>query len=278
MWKSLVDIDVRKVGAVAGFVTAIAVAIATGQVSLDHMVSASCIPAVKAWCAFIAFAGGILVGAHNSTALWSPRVQDTTTKALAIFAVLLTSMLFMPSDAYAQNRAAPKPVEQTEAAAVSPPCLQPVDPRPACKNGIFAPGGVGTTASGATATPQQVWQNIITAAGADLTYAKALADSAATPNSKLRSTCYGAIIAANQQVSGANIPKDTNGNPMTMPDPALISHAEQGLEIIDGLQPTSPLIVACGPAANAINMSVLNFINTIVTGAALKAATGGILP
>jgi hypothetical protein len=153
-------------------------------------------------------------------------------------------------------------------------CL-PLDPRPECKNGIFAPGA--PAASLGAETPQQVWQNIIKTASADLTYAKALADNAATPNSKLRSACYAALITANAQANGVNL-KNADGSPMTMPDPAVITHAEQALELIDNLQAASPLIVACAPAANAVGQGVLSFVNTVVTGAALKAASGGLLP
>lgn len=187
-------------------------------------------------------------------------------KRLALAAALLLTV----APAYAQsNKTAPKPVIE-----FGGPCNPLGDTRPECQ----AKGSPAPFGSSSSATPQQVWQNIVGAATADLTYAKALADSANTANSKLRSTCYAALIAANQQVSGANIPKDANGNPMAMPDPALITKAEQGLEIIDSLQPSAPLIVACAPAANAVQMGVLSFINTVVTGAALKAASGGILP
>jgi hypothetical protein len=127
-------------------------------------------------------------------------------------------------------------------------------------------------------SPAELWQQIINKdLPADLNYAKALADNAATPNSKLRSQCYAALITANAQANGANL-KNADGSPMTMPDPALISHGEQAMELIDNLQPTAPVVSSCAPAANALKIGALNFISLVTTGAVLKAVTGGIFP
>jgi hypothetical protein len=122
-----------------------------------------------------------------------------------------------------------------------------------------------------------VWQNIQKAAIADLTYAKALADAANTPGSKLRAQCYAAILAA--QASGAAL-KDAQGNALTEPGaPAnLISEAEKGAEIIDALQPTSSVSAGCAPAAQALKMNTLTLVNALVTGAATQALTAGMLP
>ncbi len=201
------------------------------------------------------------VGQAKVTALLkSAKTSAAPVKSLAILAVL--SLAAAPWPAHAQTKEA-----AAHAAAPTVNCL-PLDLRPECQNKTPATG---------SETPAQVWQQIIAAATADLTYAKALADNAATPNSKLRSTCYAALIVANQQANGVNL-KNVDGSPMTMPDPAVITKAEQGLELIDNLQPSSPLVVACAPAANAVRMGVLAFVNTVVTGAALKAASGGLLP
>jgi hypothetical protein len=181
-------------------------------------------------------------------------------------AILGFALAVWPAHAQTKPAAAPKaPLIE-----LNGPCNPLGDTRPQCQaQGSPAPLG--------SETPQQVWQNIIKTATADLTYAKALADNAATPNSKLRSACYAALITANQQANGVNL-KNADGSPMTMPDPAVITHAEQALELIDNLQASSPLIVACAPAANAVGQGVLSFVNTVVTGAALKAASGGLLP
>jgi hypothetical protein len=183
-----------------------------------------------------------------------------------ILVVLGVTLAAWPAHAQTKLAAAPKaPILE-----LNGPCNPLGDTRPQCQaQGSPAPLGAES--------PQQIWQNIIKTATADLTYAKALADNAATPNAKLRSVCYAALITANQQANGVNL-KNADGSPMTVPDPAVITHAEQALELIDNLQPASPLIVACAPAANAVGQGVLSFVNTVVTGAALKAASGGILP
>lgn len=136
----------------------------------------------------------------------------------------------------------------------------------------------GTPGGASAPSPAALWQQIINKdLPADLNYAKALADNAATPNSKLRSQCYAALITANAQANGANL-KNADGSPMTIPDPALITHGEQAMQLIDNLQPTAPVVSSCAPAANALKIGVLNFISLVTTGAVLKALTGGILP
>jgi hypothetical protein len=246
-----------------------------GTVSLTNVVPADWVPYIKGWCTLLAFIGSTVMTAlagysSNATGplinLPVPPVPPAVKAALTIFAALLTSLIFaLPAHAQTKSQAAPiKPLIE-----LNGPCA-PIDSRPQCQQ-------QGSAAPGATESPEQVWKQIVTAATADLTYAEALADNAATPNSKLRSNCYAALITANQQANGVNL-KDGAGNPLTTPDPAIITKAEQGLELIDNLQPSSPLVVACAPAANAVRIGVLAFINTVVTGAALKAATAGILP
>lgn len=66
-----------------------------------------------------------------------------------------------------------------------------------------------------------------------------------------------------------------DGKPMTEPDPRIITDLEKASELIDGLQATSPIMVACVPAANAVGQNALTFVNALVTGTAIKAATGG---
>lgn len=97
MFKWLVDIDVRKVMAVVGFMTAIEMGFISGQVSFDHLMPASWIPYALAYCKVLAFAGGLLTGAHGVAALMSPRmdVPAAVAKAIALFAILLLSSLFV---------------------------------------------------------------------------------------------------------------------------------------------------------------------------------------
>ena len=88
-----------------------------------------------------------------------------------------------------------------------------------------------------------------------------MADAAATPGSKLRSQCYGAIILVNSQTSGANLG--------AMPNPNVITKAEQAAELIDSLQPTSAVISSCAPAANAVGMNVVQLLNILLAAVAI---------
>ena len=136
--------------------------------------------------------------------------------------------------------------------------------------------------------PLALWHQIVAALPADLAYALALAKGVNSANSNLRAACYQALITANAQANGANL-KDASGNPLSEPPPVsgtpptggnAISEFEKVVEAVDNLQPSSPVIVACLPAANAIGVDVMTFVNAIVTGTALKAipVLGTLLP
>lgn len=73
MLKGIVDIDVRKVALVLGIYLAIAGPISTGKVPLDHVFPDPWIPYVIAWAGFTAFIAGVVLTAHNTAALISPR-------------------------------------------------------------------------------------------------------------------------------------------------------------------------------------------------------------
>ena len=121
--------------------------------------------------------------------------------------------------------------------------------------------GCASIAGSVTSNIGDLWQRIIAVTGPDLAYAKAMADAAATPGSKLRSACLGAIILVNAQTSGANLGP--------MPNPNVITQAEQAAELIDSLQPTSTVIAACAPAANAVGMNVVQFLNILLAAVAV---------
>lgn len=116
-----------------------------------------------------------------------------------------------------------------------------------------------------------LWDKIIAADDADLTYAVAMAKAANTPSSAVRLQCLNAILALNQQASGANL-KNADGTKMVKPDAHLISDVESVAEIVDNLSPTGPLFVGCAGAAQLAKTNVLSFVNAAVTGAAGFAA------
>ena len=122
-----------------------------------------------------------------------------------------------------------------------------------------------------SANLQTIWNEIVSATQADLTYAKAMADNVASPGSKLRSTCYAALITANAQANGMTL-KNADGTPMVAPTPAAISKFEQAAELIDNLQATAPVMSACAAAANAVAQSTTQFLTTILSTVAVKAA------
>lgn len=111
----------------------------------------------------------------------------------------------------------------------------------------------------------------------DIQYAKALADAIGSPRSKIRATCYAAWIVVIEQSQGATA--GANGQPLgPMPDPSLFSHFEQAVEVIDNLQPDSPFMVACQPAANLLKQSVLQFVTSAVGGVTSLGALGVGIP
>lgn len=116
-----------------------------------------------------------------------------------------------------------------------------------------------------------LWDKIVAANTADLTYASNLAKSANTSASAVRKQCWDAIIEVNNQANGLNL-KNPDGTPMARPDPHLFTDVETLAEVVDNLSPTGPLFTACAGAAQLAKTNVLTFINAAVTGAAGIAA------
>ena len=116
-----------------------------------------------------------------------------------------------------------------------------------------------------------LWQKILNASNADLTYASALAGSTGTASGKIRKQCWDAILALNVQANGANL-KNPDGSTMTKPDPSLFTDVETLAEVIDNLSPQGPLFTSCAGAAQLAKTNTLMFINAVVTGAAGIAA------
>ena len=125
--------------------------------------------------------------------------------------------------------------------------------------------GFSGHAEAATAlTPQGVAQAIQKASVPDLQYAMKLATAANTVQSKVRLQCYQAILGAVSPQGASDLGAE--------PSPHLVTSVEQLAELIDALQPTSPVFVNCAGAAQLANLSVLGFINAVVTGAVGVAA------
>ncbi len=117
---------------------------------------------------------------------------------------------------------------------------------------------------------QAIWQKIIDASNADLTYASTMAGSANTSASLVRKQCYDAILELNKQVNGTQ--KDASGAVIPKPDPHLFTDVESLAETIDNLSPSGKLFTQCAGMAQLTKTNVLTLINAIVTGAAGLAA------
>lgn len=97
----------------------------------------------------------------------------------------------------------------------------------------------------------------------DLKYAKRLADKA---NNTITGQCWDtwiAIIESRQQAV-----QDEKGQPIDMPDPALITKFEQLVELRNQLQPTSDFMVKCSPVAQMVRRDMIGFIGIVISGGA----------
>ena len=155
-----------------------------------------------------------------------------------------------------------------KASSLSLPC-DPLNLLPGCVSAAGVTSDVSNSGD--------LWAKIVNASIADLTYALALAKAANTVGSNLRAACYSAVLTANQQANGNNV-LGADKTPLAKPNPAVITTLEQGAEVLDELQPTAPVMVACAPAANAAKQDVLTFVGTVLAGVTVKAATAGVLP
>lgn len=265
--------DMRWVMGVIGFMTVVEQAIIGGHTPLSDPgspVSPVLLAKIVWWCSLAIWVNGfILMGHAGTAATWV--TSSPVTKALAFIAILLASMLILPTSAYAQT--ATHAVPRLPTIELGGPCNPNGDTRPNCQaQGSPAPANsVGSDLNA-------LWAKIQSASIADLQYAKALSDAAGTPGGKMRSACWGAWIAVVQAQQGTNA-VDAQGHPLgAKPDPALFTTAEQIAETVDSLQPTSPFMVACQPVANAFKMNVLQLVTMVVSGATTLGTLGIAIP
>lgn len=197
-----------------------------------------------------------------------PGIPPVQMPKAIIFLALGFGALLLAGDADAQQPR-PRPVPTPQ-----PVFCDPLKLIPGCTE--------HETADTDNLSPAVIWKRIAAVSLPDLTYAKALADSAAISNpaggGTGRSACLAAIIDLNKQTSGTNIPKNPDGTPMPFPDPHLISGVEMAAEILDELGPNAPVMAKCAAAAQAARMNALAFVNAIVTGAVSFTALGAGIP
>lgn len=89
---------------------------------------------------------------------------------------------------------------------------------------------------------------------------------------ELTGDCWAAWITMIEARQKANV--DAQGNPIDMPDPALITRFQKLVDIRNALQPTSPFMRACSPVITMVKSDVRKFIGLILTGGFGLAAMG----
>lgn len=173
-------------------------------------------------------------------------------KVVSVLAVLILGSLIFPTSAFAQTK------------------LKPLTGDLGADLGITKPRPTPLITGNVEKDVQAIWQKIIDASNADLTYASAMAGSANSSASLIRKQCYDAILTLNQQVNGQI--KDSSGVVIPKPDPHLFTDVESLAETIDNLSPSGRLFTQCAGMAQLTKTNVLTLINAIVTGAAGMAA------
>lgn len=97
----------------------------------------------------------------------------------------------------------------------------------------------------------------------DLQYALKLANAS---GSKVTAPCYEAWIAIIEVRQKANL--DDKGDPVTLPDPHLITDFEKLVELRNSLQPDSDFMVKCSPVASMVKRDIVGFIGVVISGGA----------
>jgi len=126
---------------------------------------------------------------------------------------------------------------------------------------------LGLNARQAPATSSDPLENIIGALDVklldDLKYAKLMADAS---GSKVTAPCYGAWIdLINIRQKAINGP---DGQPLPVPDPAIITKFERIVELRNALQPDSAFMIACSPVASMVKKDIVGFIGIVISGGA----------
>lgn len=91
------SMDIRKVAFIIGFLTMLEQGIVDGKVVLAG-VPELWMPAIKAWCSNFIYLNGLILMGHTATAAKWPEPPPAVVKAVTIFAVLITALIFaMPA-------------------------------------------------------------------------------------------------------------------------------------------------------------------------------------
>ena len=198
-----------------------------------------------------------------------PAATNPTTSALAMGIIVLALAV---SPALAQTKGAPRaapaapaaddrfPVGQGAVTTHGLPC-DPANLLPGCRNA----DGSAHQGAGAQGNPlANLTDDVLAKLLADFTYAAARAD--ATRNT-VTAPCWHAWVTL---LTAQQAPlKDAAGNPLTKPDPHLITDAELASELINQLQPNSDLSIACAPTLQASQRNISTLVGAVLSGGTL---------
>jgi hypothetical protein len=194
--------------------------------------------------------------------IWGGSWYALRRTSVLMLALLLPFVPASPVLAQGQSkvRAAPSetfPPATRNVTGTNIPC-DPANLLPGCRH---ADGTINT--SGGT---DDLLTKLLKVQKVDLIYAKALADAAGTDGAKMRSKCWGTWATLIDQQTGTDA-KDAQGNPLgPAPSPDLFTKIEQAGQIADALAPASPFMIACTPVAQAIKMTIAQFVTAAASG------------
>jgi len=77
MFKSLIDIDIRKVSAIAGPLGLICLGVYSGTIPLHNAIPESWIPSVQAWAGIVTAVSTSITGSQGVATLMSPKEPPT---------------------------------------------------------------------------------------------------------------------------------------------------------------------------------------------------------
>jgi hypothetical protein len=277
------NMDIRKVAAVIGFMMFFEQGIVDGKIILGGVPSAW-MDIIKIWCNnFVYLNAFILVGHPLTAAKWPepPAITTAVKAAVAIFAVLLASLIFAMSPAMAQSSRITG-TAATRKAPAKPALCDPLNLLPGCKNPD------GSTAPANAVDPLTFLRQF---SYTDLN--NALTDAnAQTPPNKTSASCWAYLLTLVPAPAPAASSTGTNptATPSTDPStstaatsllpttPGIASAIQKALDdqqlLVTWLSPgggLEQLNLACAPLVNMVNARLLT--GGTVTAAAAAALT-----
>jgi len=226
-----------------GIVVTIESAIGQGAVKLTNVVPDAWAPYIVGWCTLLAFIGNVIM---TALAGYSSKNAGPLVKPVVLVAVVLGSLFAFTGDASAQGIK-----------------LKPLTGDVA-KDFNLGASNIGASNHRLTGNPLN---DLLGALDGkllpDLQYALKLANAS---GSKVTAPCYQAwidIINTRQKAV-----QDDQGQPMTPPDPHLVTDFEKMVELRNALQPDSDFMLKCSPVASMVKKDILGFIGVVIGGGA----------